>query len=623
MSDFASFLDTPATPTPFSQYLDQPPQMTGLAREGALPASSFASGVAGTLDVPGQLRALAEKYALQPLLGRFGFQAVPAGNEATDLGERAGIINRPDLTPQNERERAEVAIFRGVGAAAPFAALGPAAGIIPTLASGAGGGAGSYYGGKAGDYFGYPRIGSFVGGALGGFGGGVLGNLGVKGVNAALGNYGEEGQAYKAAGVPLNFTSNEKAAAYSSQSLGGSARTQSLAKQEVDAFGKAVEDTASSLGNSATLQELGDTAQAQGKQWLGTFKQQSGAAHSAVDQAVGPTAPVQLTATSQVLGDIAAKGGGNQAATTFLKSGLTKDLGGIVSSAPNGAIPWQTARALRSRIGEYLENPDLIADAGTAQAKRLYGALTDDLRGTAAASPNQNALPLFDLASSYTRQGHEFIDSVLSPLMNKDAPGAARSILSSANNGAQIVGPLRQNMPGLADEIAAFKLRDMASATAGQQNATGSAISPGSFLTDWNRLSSEAKSALYSDPQVAGKIDALAKISENVKARQALLNTSKTAHHGALTAMALTAAEGARTGYEAGGIPGALGGAAMGGAVLPSFNYAYSLLGGNRPLARMMAAQGAPTFPGQGAMIGGGYGLLAPQQRPSLLGGMK
>lgn len=641
MSDFGDFLDavpyvpnvssnTPpgTTGSDFLSYLDQPEQMTGVARAAALPASNLAKGFGTALGLPGDIQALRDQgvdWLLRHIeaIGRgvpvsqipttlpdtLAQDRLPSSADILAKGRAVGIVDRADLAPQSEGERAVAAASQGVGSALPYAALGGAPAVLPAIVGGAGGGLGSMYGERAGESLGYPKTGAILGGLAGGITGGLAASGGVKGLNAALGNYGEEGQAYRTAGVPLNFTPNEKAAAYSSQSLGGSARTQSLAKQEVTAFGNAVEDTASSLGNSTTLQELGDTAQAQGKQWLSTFKQQSGAAHSAVDQAVGPDAPVQLTATNQVLSDIAASGGGNQAATAFLKSGLTKNLEGIVSSTQSAAIPWQTARALRSRIGEYLENPDLIADAGTAQAKRLYGALTDDLRGTAAASFNQNALPLFDLASTYTRQGHDFIDNVLSPIMNKDAPGAARSILSSANNGAQMVGPLRQNMPGLADEIAAFKLRDMAAATAGQQNATGSAISPGSFLTDWNRLSPEAKSALYSDPQVASKIDALAKISENVKARQALLNTSKTAHHGALTAMALTAAEGARTGYEAGGLPGAFGGAAMGGAVLPAFNYAYSLLGANRPLARLMAAQGPPTFTGQGGLLGMNAGV--------------
>lgn len=536
----------------------------------------------------------------------------------------AGGVNEPTPQPglpgmhlpQTTAGQYAQAGTQGAVAALPFAASAAAA--LPTLAAGAGGGTGGVLGRDIGEKYGHPLIGEAVGGVAGGLAGQGLGTIATKGANALAGNYGELAQAYKDAGVPLNFTPNHSAAAYSSQSLGGSGRTLALAKQEVDAFGKSIGDTASGLGGSTSLQELGDVAQNQGKQWLTGFKANSNAIHGAVDSAVGQAAPVAPTATSQVLSDIAGKGGGNQAATTFLKSGLAKDMETIVSSAPGGTLPWQTVRALRSRVGEYLENPQLIADAGQAQAKRLYGALTQDLKTTAAASSNPDAARLFDLANNYTSKGHDFIDNVLAPIMSKDAPSAAQTILSSANRGDQMVGPLRQNIPGLADEIGAFKLRDMAAATAGKQNAAGNAISPASFLTDWNKLSPEAKSALYADPAVAKKIDALAKISENVKSRLALLNTSNTAPHGAVTAMALAALEGGKSGYDLYGIPGALAGAATGVGAIPAFNYGYSMLGANRPLARFMGAQGANA--GYGPTVAAALnnrGLLAPPADPT------
>lgn len=574
--------------------------MQGPAREVWLPASAAAKGLGSFLNM------------LAPPTNNDMVDAAPVSPPApvTTLMQSAGAIDRPDLQPQNERERAESAAFQGLGGSLPFLPFGGAAAIAPTALSGLGSGLGSYAGSQ---WQAHPIIGSLLGGVAGGGVGGLLGGGITKTGNAILGNYGDVGQAYQDAGVPLNFTGANGVTAYSSKSLGGSGRTQSLIGQESAAFGKSAEDTAATLGNSTSLQELGDTAQNAGKQWVSDFKNQSAQAHNAVTSAVGAFSPVAPTQAQSVLSDITNAAGGSAAAESFLKSGLTKDVERIVQTAPNGTLPWATVRAIRTRIGEQLENPQLIADGGTAQAKRLYGALTDDLQSAAANSPNPSALPLFNLANQFTANGHNYIENVLAPLMSKDTPSAARWMLNSAKGGDQVLGPLRQNMPNVADDVAAFKLRDMALAPNGSQNAAGTQVSPGSFLTDWNALAPEAKAALYQDPTVATRVNALAQIAGAVKQRQALVNHSNTAHSTAIGAAAFSAAKGAQEGYEAYGLPGGVAGAVAGAALLPSANYAYSFLGANRPLARIMAAQGPGVAPG---LLGTASGLslgTAPQ----------
>lgn len=619
---YQQFVNPSVTPTD-PNAPPQAPQMQGAAREFALPASAAAKGLSIAAGLPGDLQALYTRYIGGPLNKLSGRQPMPqlfpTSNDMVKATQGLRMVDRPDLVPQGAREETEAAAAQGVGQALPFAMTGGVGAAAPMLLGGAGQGIGSHYGEKVGASLGYPKTGAFVGGLAGGVGAQSLGGLGIRGVNQATGNLGPKAQAYQDAGVPLNFTDNTKAAAYSSQSLGGAGRTQALARQESDVFGKSVNDTASSLGQASSLQELGDNAQQAATQWIGAFKQMSSAAHEKVSGMVGASAPVTPSATKTVLADITSSGGGNPAAESFLKSGIAKDMESVIAGAPNGVIPWQTARALRSRIGEYLENPQLIADAGTSQAKRLYGALTDDLRATAAQSSNPNAPKLFDLSNSFTKQGHAFIEDTLAPILNKSSPEAASWIVNSAKNGDQVVGPLRSEIPKLADDVASFKLRDMALAPNGKQNASGTTVSPGSFLTDWNALSPEAKSALYSNPAVAKKIEALASIADDVKSRQALMNHSNTAHHGALTMMGLAAMEGGAKGYESGGLTGAAIGGAIGGAGIPAGNYAYSLLGANRPLARLMAAKGPPMPTATGGLLAGANTAAQLQSRQGLL----
>lgn len=661
MSQFGDFLDSTGLPqnttvSQFAQFLDQQPQMTGAERALAFPASYAAKGVAEGAGVLGNVERLLNTYVTRPIYkalhnGNPGFalpnsiytpngviegHILPSSDQTTAPLRQAGLIDRPDLQPQNQFERGSAAALEGAGSVVPALLATGGTGAVPMLASGAGGGVGALYGGDLGGALGHPYIGQFAGGLLGGATGGVLGNAAIKTGNALLGNYGEMGQAYQSAGVPMRMTGDvsgstplQQIQAYSMRAPGAAGRMHAAASDVIDAFGNAAENAASGLGRSSSLQELGETAQNAGQQWINNFKAQSNTAHAAVDNAVGPAAPVQPTATSQIIQDITQKAGGNKAAESFLKSPLAKDVEGIISSAPNGSLPWQTVRALRTRVGEYLENPQLVADAGRAQAQRLYGALSDDLRATAAASSNPNALNLFDLANQYTRQGHDFIDGVLSPIMNKDAPSAASTILNSANRGDQLLGPLRQNLPQVADEAAAYKLRDMASSVNGQQNAAGTAVSPSSFLTDWNKLSPEGKAALFTDPGLQAKVDALAKISEGIRETSRQLNTSGTTHNAAIYDILkhVGGATGAVLGGHYGGgtdagVLGFLLGEGGGALVGPVMNRSVSYLAANRPLARFLAAKGAGIIPGQGPLLGAaaGYNRLSATTPPPLLG---
>jgi hypothetical protein len=92
-------------------------------------------------------------------------------------------------------------------------------------------------------------------------------------------------------------------------------------------------------------------------------------------------------------------------------------------------------------------------------------------------------------------------------------------------------------MPAATDDLAAFKLRDMALATPGAAGRTGAETSVGSFLTDLNRLRQQSPAgfrALFADPEVARKIDAMATVADTMKETAKRANTSGTGPYMAL-----------------------------------------------------------------------------------------
>ncbi|WP_368646940.1 hypothetical protein [Castellaniella ginsengisoli] len=111
-------------------------------------------------------------------------------------------------------------------------------------------------------------------------------------------------------------------------------------------------------------------------------------------------------------------------------------------------------------------------------------------------------------------------------------------------------------------DLAAAVVRRMGRATAGNQNEAGEAFSTNTFLTNWNKLSPEARSTLFGRIGEAGLTDELmnlAKVSSNIReGSRYLANPSGTAQAAARQATLGAAALAAATGqWPALGLMGA------------------------------------------------------------------
>jgi hypothetical protein len=219
---------------------------------------------------------------------------------------------------------------------------------------------------------------------------------------------------------------------------------------------------------------------------------------------------------------------------------------------------------MRTEIGQRMEDPSSIdpSDTSYTALKRLYGALSGDLQ-SAAATEGPAAQAAYANANAVTRNGHAYIENTLSGLMpaEKIAPeAAANTALNSGRLGDTLLQSIRSQMPNAANELAAFKLRNMATATPGQATAANP-TSATTFSTNLNRLSPEARQTLFSG--IAPRLDALQTVAERGKETFARYGNptgtaGSLAHLGLFTAP-LTIGEAARLGGETGGTLGALG----------------------------------------------------------------
>lgn len=607
------------------------PQMQGIMREPALAASSAAKGFLGFLGGLGNMAPGAgDPYATPGgvSLTQSDPGAYPnASDVLLSAARQAGVVDRPDLTPQGTGEKVLAAGGEGLGASLPLLPFTGPLGLV----QGAGGGAGGELAAELAPN--HPFLARLFGGLLGGGLAGGATNLAQRGINAARGVTTPLTQAYDRLGIPTALAGDvtgsptlQRLQAFASQApMGGAVGRAS--QDAIDSFGNAVENTAATLGKSRTAQDAGTVLQNEARNWRDTiFPQKQAEAWAPVNAGIPPLAAVRPDNYRTALGALSSKMAGLPETKKVLLSARSQQLlDAINTDVPPGAgMTWPEAQNLRSVIGEIRGVPEIADSIGDKELGRLYGALSEDMRTTA---DRYGVSDAFDAANEASTKGYAFQRNVLSKIIKSNNPlqetvnpeQAADNILNSGDTTLQAV---RQELPAGANELAAYKLRDMALARAGKQGSAGETISPTTFLTDYNNLRMRAPAgdgALFrSSPQTAQAMDDLATVANRMKETTEHVNVSKTGPYLTTKAMAEApkdAALGAMSGYVAGGPLGALAGG-VGGLSAP---FIPGLLGSaltTTPLLTRFMATPATTLPrglAYGSRLLGG---VAPEQLP-------
>ena len=349
---------------------------------------------------------------------------------------------------------------------------------------------------------------------------------------------------------------------YASQAPISSSVVGPVERGVVGQFGDAVEGTARMLGNSQNAQAAGDVLQTEARNWKDVvFPQRQQQAWAPVDQAMQNAAvdPANYrTSLTALTGKLAAL---PETQKALLPSRVTTMLDAINADVPQGsAMTWKQAQDLRSAIGNIMGVPEIVNSVGKDALKKAYGGISEDMRASATA---HGAGQLFADANAVSTAGHAFIENTLSKIIRANNPAqesipperAADTILGSGDTHLQAI---RQEMPRAADELAAYKLRDMALATPGKAGKTGAETSVATFLTDLNKLRQAAPNgadALFSDPDVTQRIRDLSTVADSIRETASRANVSRTGSYLGLAALGPLAFEG----YQYGGLKGAAG----------------------------------------------------------------
>lgn len=186
-----------------------------------------------------------------------------------------------------------------------------------------------------------------------------------------------------------------------------------------------------------------------------------------------------------------------------------------------GGLDYAGIKALRSRVGEYLDNSPLAANAGIAEgdARAVYAALTQDMRAIIEKTGGPAALKQWEIANATAASAHKTTESL-------------SKILRTGNEGE---GALYDRMIGMAGsgsraDIDTLNLARNAVTDDGWVavrsamverlgfDETG-AFNPKKFATSWAKLTPEGKAALFRGPEDRAHLQALeslARLSRDV-----------------------------------------------------------------------------------------------------------
>lgn len=191
----------------------------------------------------------------------------------------------------------------------------------------------------------------------------------------------------------------------------------------------------------------------------------------------------------------------------------------ILRGEVDNRLPYEALKKLRTLVGQELENVGLVSDVPRSKWKEVYSALTKDLEQAAGTSPE--AKQAWSRANTYYRARMDRLDMIESVVERAGGPEKVfNAATSGTREGATTLRAVMQSLPQDAQrQVSASVLRRMGRATDGQQDDLGNAFSVSTFLTNWNKLSPEARGVLFNryGSSYRMHMDQIAKVAANLR----------------------------------------------------------------------------------------------------------
>jgi len=346
-------------------------------------------------------------------------------------------------------------------------------------------------------------------------------------------------------------------------SAGGMARK---AASQTDEIAGAVQQIVGRLAPRAGAVEAGESIGTGLEGFKAGVKNLQGQLYNRLDDYLPPSTPITVSRTKEALAALNADIDGAPALSAMFKNGkiqgveraLASDLNtsttayGAQAARKTSTLPYESIKKLRTLVGKEIDNATFVSDVPRDKWKALYAALSDDL-GDAARKAGPDAYGAWKWANKFSKDQLGRLDD-LAAVAGKDTPEKIfNAAMMGTADGDTILQRVVSALPKAnRRDLAAAVVKRMGRATAGNQNDAGDAFSTNTFLTNWNKLSPEARSTLFGRLGEAGLTEELmnlAKVSSNIRdGSRYLANPSGTAPAAARQAMLGAGALAAATG---------------------------------------------------------------------------
>lgn len=259
------------------------------------------------------------------------------------------------------------------------------------------------------------------------------------------------------------------------------------------------------------------------------FKATASQLYSVVDQYFPPQTQIPVSNTKNYLNQANAPITGAPNLSSRLankeladiEKALDADLMAQVNRAQNGTLPYEAIKVLRTKVGEKIADAGISPDIPTAQLKRLYAALSQDISAAVQGSGNRNAAQALTRAENYYSSGMARVDRVQSVVeKNGGTEKVFNAALSGTKDGATTINAVMKSLdPDGQRMVAAAVLRRMGKANPGNQDDIGEVFSSERFLTNWNTMDKQARGAIFNrmGSDYVKSLDSVAKVASNIR----------------------------------------------------------------------------------------------------------
>lgn len=237
--------------------------------------------------------------------------------------------------------------------------------------------------------------------------------------------------------------------------------------------------------------------------------------------------PIEVTNTNKVLADLTKETAGTSSLINPKIKALNDELAAYQKSG--GKISYHDLKALRTRIGSMLDD-SLISDVPKAELKKVYASMSNDMREAAKAAGAEKE---FKRMNNYWSARQDRVETVLDRVIgkNKLPEDVFKTFMpKNYNEATKVRAVMRSLEPGEREIVSQAVVNSMGRAASGKQDELGSVFSSETFLTNWDKLSSGAKSQLFPDANQRKKMDSVASLAANIREGSgAMSNPSGTA----------------------------------------------------------------------------------------------